>query len=136
MNRYGDISVMLPCCSFSVIVLVFFRFVHELQGLVVISIVYGFLSGGMVALPEGTIANLTNDLSEYSTRMGMVYTVASLGVLIRNPIGGAAYRRGVDDARVDFQGSWLFAGSLLLAAAAMMAVARYFKFGMTMTGRC
>ncbi|KAL9024521.1 MAG: hypothetical protein Q9196_006458, partial [Gyalolechia fulgens] len=111
LARYGGISVMLPCCLLSAIILFFFRFANDLAGLIVVSILYGFISGGMVSLPPATIANLTEDLSEYGTRMGMGYTIASLGALVGNPIGGAAQRsesRG--NVQTQYQGTWLFAG--------------------------
>ena len=130
---------MGPCCFFSAVILFFFRFVHDLPGLIAVSILYGFISGGMVSLPPATIANLTDDPSEYGTRMGMGYTIASLGALIGNPIGGAAQRPSgtkTGDVQNDFQGTWLFAGALMLAAVAMMIVTRYFKFGVTVKGRC
>lgn len=130
---------MLPCCFFSAVILFFFRFAHDLQGLVIVSVFYGFISGGMVSLPPATIANLTDDLSEYGTCMGMGYTIASLGALIGNPIGGAAHRpggAGTGGAQTDFQGTWLFAGAFMLAAVATLLVTRYLKFGMTTRGNC
>ncbi len=130
---------MLPCCFFSAIILFFFRFAHDLPGLIATSVLYGFISGGMVSLPPATIANLTDDLSEYGTRMGMGYTIASVGALIGNPIGGAAQRPGglgKGAAQREFQGTWLFAGSFMLAAVAMMVVTRCLKFGVTLKGKC
>ncbi|KAL9001736.1 MAG: hypothetical protein Q9188_005296 [Gyalolechia gomerana] len=101
-----------------------------------ISILYGFISGGMVSLPPAIIANLTEDLSEYGTRMGMGLTIASLGALVGNPIGGAAQRseaRG--NVQTQYQGIWLFAGACMLMAVAAMLLTRYLKFGMTVKGR-
>ncbi|KAF9879505.1 major facilitator superfamily transporter [Colletotrichum karsti] len=117
-DKYGGMTVMIPCCIGSAIVLFLFRFAHSLPGLIVISIAYGFISGGMVSLPPATIANLTDDLSEYGTRMGMGYTIASLGALIGNPIGGAAQNRreGADSTEAiqkEFQGTWIFAGGFI-----------------------
>ena len=136
--RYGGISVMLPCCLLSAIILFFFRFANELPGLLVVSILYGFISGGMVSLPPATIANLTEDLSEYGTRMGMGYTIASLGALVGNPIGGAAQKAGEsrrEGVQTEFQGTWLFAGTCMLAAVGTMVLTRYLKFGMTVRGK-
>lgn len=130
---------MLPCCFFSAIILFFFRFAHNLGGLIVISIVYGYVSGGMVSLPPATIANLTDDMSEYGTRMGMGYTIASIGALVGNPIGGAAQRpQGSTSGAVqrEFQGTWLFAGAGMLGAVVCMLITRYLKFGMTVKDKC
>ena len=130
---------MLPCCFFSALILFFFRFTHDLKGLLIISILYGFISGGMVSLPPATIANLTNDPSEYGTRMGMGYTIASLGALIGNPIGGAAQRpgsTGTGGAQSEFQGTWLFAGAFMMSAVGTMLVTRYSKVGLRGRGEC
>lgn len=129
---------MLPCCLLSAVILLFFRFAHNLAGLIMVSILYGFISGGMVSLPPATIADLTGDMSEYGTRMGMGYTIASLGALVGNPIGGAAQRpRGLRtaDVQTEFQGTWLFAGACMLTAAATLLWTRYLKFGMSIKGK-
>ncbi|KAF2148176.1 major facilitator superfamily transporter [Myriangium duriaei CBS 260.36] len=126
-DKYGGMSVMAPCCFCTALTLFFFRFAHDLPGLIVISLVYGFVSGGMVALPPATIANLTPNQSESGTRMGMGYTIASIGALIGNPIGGAAQRyEGLSTSEVqkEFQGTWIFAGSLMMACAVLIVLAK------------
>ncbi|KAK1986345.1 major facilitator superfamily transporter [Colletotrichum cereale] len=138
-DKYGGMTVMLPCCIGSAIVLFLFRFAHDLPGLVAISVVYGFISGGMVSLPPATIANLTDDLSEYGTRMGMGYTIASFGALVGNPIGGAAQRPqgdGTADVQREFQGTWIFAGGVMLAAVSSMVVSKHLRVGSAWGGKC
>lgn len=138
-DKYGGMTVMLPCCLCSAIVLFLLRFATDLPGLVAISIVYGFVSGGMVSLPPATIANLTDDLSEYGTRMGMGYTITSFGALIGNPIGGAAQRpqgNTVLDVQKEFQGTWIFAGGFMLAAFISMVVSKYVRVGSVLRGKC
>ncbi|KAI1860339.1 uncharacterized protein JN550_011605 [Neoarthrinium moseri] len=115
------------------------KFAHDLPGLIIVSIVYGFVSGGMVSLPPATIANLTEELSEYGTRMGMGYTIASIGALIGNPIGGAAQKFQGDSTAAgqgDFQGTWIFAGGFMLAAVTAMAISKNLKFGSVLRGKC
>lgn len=138
-DKYGGMTVMLPCCLCSATVLFLFRFATDLPGLVAISIVYGFVSGGMVSLPPATIANLTDDLSEYGTRMGMGYTIASFGALIGNPIGGAAQRpqgNTAADVQREFQGTWIFAGGFMLAAFISMVISKYVRVGSVLRGKC
>ena len=129
---------MIPCCFFSAVVLFLFRFAHDLPGLIVVSLVYGFVSGGMVSLPPATIANLTTSPTEYGTRMGIGYTIASLGALIGNPIGGAAQRLSISSKSAvqrEFQGTWIFAGCFMLAATLVMSLSHYLKFGFTIKGK-
>lgn len=116
---------MIPCCFLSAVLLFVMRFVHDLTGLVVMAALYGLISGGMVSLPPAIIANLTKDPKEYGVRMGMGYTVAAFGALVGNPIAGAARGpRGHSVAAVqgEFQGSWFFAGSVMLVCTFLLVV--------------
>lgn len=138
-DKHGGMNVMLPFCLGSAGILFLFRFAHNLPGLVVVSVLYGFVSGGMVSLPPATIANLTDDLSEYGTRMGMGYTIASIGALIGNPIGGAAQKPQGDSplaVQRELQGTWTFAGGFMLAAVVAMLLSKYLKFGSAFRGKC
>lgn len=141
-DQYGGMSIMIPCCLGTAIVLFLFRFVHNPSGLIIIAIVYGFVSGGMVALPPAKIANITDDPSEYGTRMGMGCTVASIGTLIGYHIGGATQRprpdfeHSIAAVQGQFQGTWTFAGSFMLAAVIAMLTLRYLKFGSLFRGKC
>jgi len=123
---------MIPCCLFSAIILYLFRFVHDLPGLIVISIAYGFISGGMASLPPATIANLTSDPTQYGSRMGMAYTIAAFGALMGNPVAGAARHpsgSSTSDLQAEFQRSWIFAASFMLLATVFLALTQYLKTG-------
>lgn len=128
--RYGGITVLVPCCFATAIILFVWRFVHTLSGIIVISATYCFVTGGLVSLPAPTIANLTRDKSEYGTRMGMGYTVAAIGALIGNPIAGAARRSNSVDVMDRWQGAWFVAGGSLLVATLLMIWARILRGGM------
>ena len=129
-DMYGGITVLVPCCLATAILLFFWRFVHTLSGLIVISATFCFVTGGLVSLPAATIANLTKDKSEYGTRMGMGYTVAAIGALVGNPIAGAARRGGNTDVMERWQGAWFVAGAWLLMATGLMIWARVMRGGM------
>ncbi|KAF2197102.1 major facilitator superfamily transporter [Delitschia confertaspora ATCC 74209] len=135
-DSYGGISVLVPCCFATAIVLFLWRFVHTVAGLIVISAIYCFVTGGLVSLPAATIANLTVNKAEYRTRMGMGYTVAAIGALIGNPIAGVAKRRGhgsyegLEEVMLKWQGAWLFAGGCLAVATTLMVWARLVRGGL------
>jgi xanthine/uracil permease len=82
-----------------------------------------------VSLPAATIANMTQNKSEYRTRMGMGYTVAAIGALIGNPIAGAARNANSNDIMERWQGAWFVAGVCLLVATVLMVWARVLKVG-------
>ena len=127
-------AIMIPCCFFSALIVFFWRFAHDLPSLLALSITYGVVSGGMVSLPAGIIANLTNHPSEYGTRIGMSFTIAAFGALLGNPIAAAARRKRtmsfvVEEVQMEFQGVWWFAGSAMLFATALIILARFLKLG-------
>lgn len=130
---------MIPCCFFSALIVFFWRFAHDLPSLLALSITYGVVSGGMVSLPAAIIANLTNHPSEYGTRIGMSFTIAAFGALIGNPVAAAARRKpssmDVEEVQMDFQGVWWFAGSAMLFATVLIALARFLKLGWNWKGK-
>ncbi|KAK5988390.1 MFS-type transporter dbaD [Cladobotryum mycophilum] len=131
-DRYGGINLMIPGCFSSAIVLFLFRFAAGQPGLIAVSAVYGFISGGMVSLPPATIANLTSDLSQLGTRLGLSYTVAAFGALVGNPMAGAARKdegSRTDEATIqkEYQGTWILGGSLMLLATGFLLIARSLK---------
>ena len=132
-SRYGGIAVLVPCCLATSIILFFWRFAHDLGGLIAISATFCFVTGGLVSLPAVTIANLTQDKSEYGTRMGMGYTVAAIGALLGNPIAGLARKNDSADVLERWQGAWFVAGGALLVATALMIWARILRAGLDMS---
>lgn len=123
---------MIPACFFSAVILFLFRFAHDLPGLIVISALYGLVSGGMVSLPPATIANLTKESSELGSRMGLGYTIAAFGALVGNPLAGSCLRSSgtsTADVQRGFQGTWIFAGAFMLLSTACLLLTRYLAFG-------
>jgi MFS family permease len=128
-DMYGGITILVPCCLATALLLFFWRFVHSLPGLIVMSATFSFVTGGLVSMPTVTIANLTRDKSQYGTRMGMGYTVAAIGALVGNPIAGAARRSGDTGVMERWQGTWIFAGACMLVATGLMVWARILRGG-------
>lgn len=101
--------------------------------LIVISILYSFFSGGLMALPPAVIVFLSPSMAEIGTRIGMAFFVGSLGVLIGSPIAGAI----LDAQSPRDQGSHLvlgeevfwgvlvFTGVVLVASGVLMSGTRY-----------
>jgi MFS family permease len=94
-------------------------------GIVAFAIIYGFISGGLVSLPPGTIVGLSKSQDEYSTRVGMAFTICSFGALVGNPVAGALVRKA--GGKQSFLGPWLFAGGTMISAAALTMAAYYLQ---------
>lgn len=114
---YGGVNVMIPACFLSAVMAFILRAVFNEAGLIAVSSLYGFISGGMVSLPPAMIANLTINTEEYGTRIGVGYTIAAFGALIGNPIAGALQfgsKSSKQSVQELYQGTWFFAGSIML----------------------
>lgn len=115
------------------------RLVHDLPGLIVMAIFYGFISGGMVSLPPAIIANLTDDPKDYGVRMGVGYTVAAFGALVGNPIAGAARGssgRSAAGVQREYQGSWYFAGAVMMVCTGLLGFTQLYRRAKGGSVRC
>ena len=123
---------MIPACFLSAVLLFTMRAVHNLVGLIVISALYGFVSGGMVSLPPAVIANLTTEKDEFGVRIGVGYTIAAFGALIGNPIAGAlqlSHGSTVDQVQERYQGTWYFSGGIMLICTVLLIIVQFMTRG-------
>ena len=142
MPRYGAINVLLPCCVGTAATLYSWRAVHDLGGLIGISIGWSVATGGLVSLAPLAIANLKTDISDAGRRIGLGYTLAAFGGLLGNPIAGAARgarlpqgtsARGA--AQTEFQGVWLVPAGAITIAAILLVATRALSVGLQMKRR-
>lgn len=129
---YGGLNVMIPACFLSAVMAFFFRAVSNEAGLIAVSSLYGFISGGMVSLPPAMIANLTIEKEEYGTRIGVGCTIAAFGALIGNPIAGALQvgsRSSKQSVQEHYQGTWFFAGSMMMLCTVLIVIVRLLTSG-------
>lgn len=87
--------------------------------IIVFAIVYGCLTGAVVALPAALIAQIS-DVRQIGTRVGSLYAVGSISALTGNPIGGAL----VTAQGGRFQHMQIYTGLTMMAGAAFFAAAR------------
>ncbi|KAJ5893330.1 hypothetical protein N7495_005021 [Penicillium taxi] len=123
-DHVGPLNVLTPAVSITTILAFVWIGVHTTAGMIVLSILYGFFSGGFVSLPPVVMAYMTPDVRELGTRMGMVFAVTSIGVLIGTPIGGAILNKSGD-----YLGVQLFTGCCLVASSCLMAILRFVVSG-------
>lgn len=123
---------MIPACLGSAVIALTLRAVSNEAGLIVVSSLYGFISGGMVSLPPAMIANLTTDKEEFGTRIGVGYTIAAFGALIGNPIAGALQlnsKSSKHPVQEHYQGTWFFAGSVTMLCTVLLVIVRLIQGG-------
>jgi MFS family permease len=123
-NRINKLILVSVTCLLSGVTLASWLATHTNGGIIGFAATYGFISGGLVSLPPPTVATLSKTQDEYSTRMGMAFTICSFGALIGNPIAGALITGRSNPDHESFVGPWLFSGGTMFAAAAL-AIAAY-----------
>jgi MFS family permease len=62
--------------------------VENKGGMIIFYILYRFFTGSLVALPPTTIVTLSPRLETVGTRIGMVFSVCGLGLLIGSLVAG------------------------------------------------
>ena len=117
-SRIGSVQVYLVATLAAVVVLFSRTAVHNVAGFVVFSVVYGLISGALVAAPSAAISHpvLAPSMSVIGTRLGILWIFGSVGVLIGAPIAGAIVdvQRGYFVPGQCFAGAMVVAGSLCL----------------------
>ena len=122
-DRYGSLEMIAVCTLASAIIGYVGVIIKSLPGLIVLSIIYGFLSGAVVSLPSAVVASLAPSMQLVGTWMGMSFFFAALGILIGNPIAGSI----IDVEKNQFGGGFVFSGSLVMAAGALFVMTKGWK---------
>jgi MFS family permease len=123
MNKLVVVGIT---CLLSGVTVLLWLTIRTVAGTIAFAIMYGFISGGLVSLPPGTVAALSKNQGEYSARMGMAFTICSFGALVGNPIAGALVASETG-GKQPFLGAWLFAGATMISAAVLIMVAYYLR---------
>ncbi|KAL2841045.1 MFS general substrate transporter [Aspergillus pseudoustus] len=119
-DKLGSVNTILPMSLATAILAFAWLGIHNIAGIIVFTILYGFTSGGIVSLPTTILVSLTADMRVLGTRMGMCFSVAGLGLLIGNPIAGAL----LDLHNAEFWKGQVFAAVMVLAGAALFVALR------------
>ena len=120
----GPLNVLFPCTTIAAILALAWIGIHNLPGIIVFALIYGFFSGGFVSLPPVTVVTLTKDMRKIGTRMGQCFFLAALGILVGTPVSGAILKN---------TGSWvgvqLWSGATILVSGLLMLWARVIVAG-------
>ncbi|KAF8490873.1 MFS general substrate transporter [Gautieria morchelliformis] len=93
-DKLGPINVCV-FMSFGTGVTVFALFgIANLGGVVVFAILYGFFSGGILAMLSPAVVSFARDIPEIGIRMGLAYFMCSFAFLTGAPIAGALLNNG------------------------------------------
>ncbi|CAG8206627.1 unnamed protein product [Penicillium salamii] len=123
-DHIGPLNMLTPAVTITAILAFVWIRVHTVPGIIILSVFYGFFSGGFVSLPPVVMASMTPDVRNLGTRMGMLFAIVSIGLLIGTPIGGA-----ILNSTNEFVGVQLFTACCLITSAVLMTVVRLLRTG-------
>lgn len=123
-DRTGPLNMLTPFLAFAGLMVLVWIAVINVGGLIVVALMFGFFSGAILSLAPIAVVSLSPSLAVIGTRFGTTCSIASLGLLVGTPVSGAI----LGTAR-DYVGLQVFAGVVLLVAAALAGVSRVLKAG-------
>jgi predicted MFS family arabinose efflux permease len=106
-DRLGPMNIVLTCALLTGILVFCLISIHNVGGMVVFTLFFGFFSGSFVSLPPTVIVHLTPDRRFIGTRLGMYFSMVAIGTLIGAPIGGAILKAS------GFTALWIYGGTLV-----------------------
>lgn len=120
----GPLNMLTPAAAISALLAFCWIAVNSSAGIVIVSLLYGFFSGGFVSLPPVVMMVITKDLRNFGTRLGMSFGICSIALLIGTPIGGA-----ILSGTGSYVGVQAFCGACLASCAAVMFWIRILRSG-------
>lgn len=123
-DHWGPLNMLVPAAGITALLAFCWIAVNSTAGIIILSMLYGFFSGGFISLPPVVMSVITKDLRTFGTRLGMLFAIVSLAVLIGTPIGGAILG---DTNR--YLGVQLFCGASLAMSCACALVVRTLRSG-------
>lgn len=122
-DRTGPLNMIIPCCFLSGVLSLCLIPIRSQASLIAFCILYGFFSGALVSLPPTIFVHLSPNRGMIGTRMGMGFSIVSVGLLLGTPISGWI----LDGS--SFTYVWVFGGCCVLIGSALMICSRIAKGG-------
>ena len=111
-DKIGAIYILIMAQTSAAVVLFAWLGVKSIPGLIVWTIVWGFLSGLLVSLPAAVVPSLCPNANVIGARLGMAWMSSAFGLLIGGPIGGALLKgSGVKSLQI-LTGAAMLGGAL------------------------
>lgn len=127
--QLGPLNMMVSSVFSLALIVLCLNAKLNLAGLVVLVVIYGFFTGSFFTLQPTIFGRLTQDKKFIGTRIGMAFTVMSVGLLLGAPVSGALLRMS------GYWVSWAWSGVCLAAGAGMMVMSRGMTGGWKLTDR-
>lgn len=121
-QKLGPMQVFIAATLACSVLLFGWIGVYDLGGFAAFAALFGFFSGVLVSVPPATIAHpvLSPSLDVLGTRLGMLWSMTGMGVLVGSPIAGAFV--DASTGSTNFKGAQVFAGCCMAVASVMLVV--------------
>ncbi|KAF2111973.1 major facilitator superfamily domain-containing protein [Lophiotrema nucula] len=129
-DRYGGVNTLVPLNISLIAILLAFRAVSGLAGMLTVTILFGFASGAIISFQAFAMLGVSKDpKSQVGAKMGIGYVCAAFGGLLGNPLSGALEKVGQVNAQQRFQGVWFCSAGFMLASTIVLMAVRKMKLG-------
>jgi predicted MFS family arabinose efflux permease len=119
------LDVLIPAVAITAVLAYCWAAVHSTAGIIALSALYGFFSGGFASLVPVGIIDINRDAHNVGARLGMCFAIESIGLLIGTPVGGAILSK-----TGSYLGVQMFCGSCLALCAVLFIVIRALQRGL------
>ena len=127
-DKIGRFTTFLIVCTLTTILIWALWLPGSGTGAIVtFSVLFGFTSGAVVALPPTLVASIS-DVKQIGVRTGAMFSMVAVAVLIGNPIGGEI----VTGENGSYKMLQVFSGCLTTAGTACYALLRYRLGGLSL----
>ncbi|KAJ7643878.1 MFS general substrate transporter [Roridomyces roridus] len=124
-DLYGPYNIQIPCGLMTGATIFAVLGVHDRASLIVVSVLYGMLSGAWLSLAFPVLATLARSPDEVGVRIGLALALGSFGSLGSAPIQGALLTdRFLWNRPIIFSGVAMMVGQGFFAITRMMQVRR------------
>ncbi|KAG1827421.1 MFS general substrate transporter [Suillus subaureus] len=128
-DRIGALNTMTAFTAMAGIMTFAWPFATNESQLIAITTIYGFSSGGFVALFAVAVVAM-GDMEDAGRRVGMFMSLSAFGAIAGPPISGA-----ISTASGRFVDAGFYAGGIIMLAVGLLLLARYLHLGL-LWGKC
>ena len=118
----GPFNVLVPSIFISSTLVYVWIPLRTIGPLLAITVLYGFFSGAVIAITPAVVASMTEDMTSFGGRMGVMFLSIACSSLVGPPVMGAiieSHDGNYDAARV-YAATMLMGGAVFFTAARMV----------------
>ncbi len=121
----GPLNTLILTVAASGILVYVWAAVNSVEGTWAFAVVFGFFGAGIQSMFPPALTNAQKDTTKIGVRMGMIFTVMSIGCLCGAPVAGILIER--DEGRYLY--AQMFGGSIMIVGAVVLLLPRILSVG-------